>query len=357
MKVLFKRFRLYFIVLLSLSICFISISIIPTSYDLITPATLSNVGEVFDFKSDDVLYSEEDVNIYSVSVYEYYNVSVLTYIFAKLNRFSILEKHNNYVNTSYEYNLSSGTIQKNVSLTNSLVAGYKKAGKTIDTEFKGFIIHSIYGDGAKYFQIGDIITEVEGIEAKDEDNLYPGNILLTKYGYATQGKYSYTNLSLDDTYLFKVIRKGNFITVEAKCFMYNYADISYPILGISYYPYYLINSGTNPSYQIFQPDTTGPSAGLMQSLFVYETLSGEHLSKGIKVCGTGTVTIDGIAGEIGGIKAKIMAASANRVDIFLCPEENYVEAKEQYDKLKTKMKLVMVTSLDDCINALRNYGE
>lgn len=356
MKILFKRYKFNFILLLVLSLTFITLSVIPTNYDLITPATLSNVGEVFDFYDGDEKINENDVNIYSVSVYEYYNVSCLTYIFAKMNKFSILEKHNNYVNTSYEYGISSGSIQKNVSLTNSLLAGYSKAGKSIDATFKGFIIHSIYGDGDKYFEIGDVITEVEGIEAKDETSLYPGNILLSLYGYVTEGIYSYTNLNLEDSYSFKVLRKGVEIEIDAKCFMYTYEDLSYPMLGISYYPYYVINSGSNPSYQIFSPDTTGPSAGLMQSLFVYETLSGDSLSKNIKVCGTGTVTIDGIAGEIGGIKAKIMAASANKADIFLCPSENYAEAKEQYDKLNTKMKLVEVTCLDDCINALREFG-
>ena len=107
----------------------------------------------------------------------------------------------------------------------------------------------------------------------------------------------------------------------------------------------------------------------MQSFYVYELLTGGKLSKGLKIVGTGTVDEFGNAGAIGGIYQKVIAANLNKADIFFVPvssmdydvyskEENYLEAYESYQALgKTKMKLVVVSSLNDIINYLTDLKE
>ena len=52
-----------------------------------------------------------------------------------------------------------------------------------------------------------------------------------------------------------------------------------------------------------------------------------------------------------------MAAVLDNADIFFVPQENYSEAKEEYDKHQTDMLLVNVTSLDDVINFLKDFKE
>ena len=66
----------------------------------------------------------------------------------------------------------------------------------------------------------------------------------------------------------------------------------------------------------------GPSAGLVFSLAVYDTLTPGPLTEGRNVAGTGTIAADGSVGSIGGIQQKIVAAADSGADIFLVPPDN-----------------------------------
>ncbi len=66
----------------------------------------------------------------------------------------------------------------------------------------------------------------------------------------------------------------------------------------------------------------GPSAGLMMSLAIYDTLTPGSLTDGFDVAGTGTITPAGEVGPIGGIQQKIAAARDAGADLFLVPADN-----------------------------------
>lgn len=349
MKKFFKKFKFLIISALVVPMIFIILGVVPTGYDLYVPATVDDIKEVYEFDN----YDNSNVNVYSVSILCYYKISVLTLIEAKMNPFAVLDEHNDFVNTSINYQYSSGTIQKNVSLTNALIAGFKKSEKDINYKFHGDIIHSIYGQTQSPFKIGDIIIECEGYEIKEDLNVTQA--LVKKFGTKKQadGNY-YVNLNLNDKYEFKVLRNREEVTIEASTFLYEVDNIKIPILGISTYPYYTVLS-SSIKYHITAPSSFGPSAGLMQSLYIYDVLSNSSLTKNLKIVGTGTVDVNGNAGAIGGIKAKVVAAYLSGADIFFVPSANYEEALEMHDKLNIKMKLVEVKNLDDAINYLKKY--
>lgn len=346
---LLKKFKLLIIISSIISILFIAISIIPTNYDLTVPATLADIDESYDFED----INTEDVNVSSVSVYSYYNISVLNYLQSLINPYTVLDKHNKYVNTSLEYASSSGTIQKNVALDNSLIAGYRAANVEINAKFKGYIVHSIFGLEESEIKLGDIIVKCEGIELTESVTI--NRVLAQKYGtYEQDGNY-YVNIELEKLYNFTVLRSGETLDINVKAFKYEIEEDSFPSLGFNYYEKYDIsNVGTKIQYKIYAPDSFGPSAGLMQALFIYDSLTGEKLTKDLHVVGTGTVDCYGNAGSIGGIKAKIMAAVLDKADIFFVPTANYEDALEQYNKHNTDMELVRVTCLQDCIDYLKN---
>ena len=106
-------------------------------------------------------------------------------------------------------------------------------------------------------------------------------------------------------------------------------------------------------------DTGGPSAGLMMTLEIVAQLTGEDLSKGYQIAGTGTIAADGTVGQIGGIQYKLMAADREKADYFLVPYvesgdySNWKEAEETVKKLDLKPKLVKVSSLQDAIDFLK----
>jgi len=66
----------------------------------------------------------------------------------------------------------------------------------------------------------------------------------------------------------------------------------------------------------------GPSAGLMMSLAIFDTLTPGSMTDGADIAGTGTITPTGEVGPIGGIQQKIAAARDAGAELFFVPADN-----------------------------------
>ena len=93
----------------------------------------------------------------------------------------------------------------------------------------------------------------------------------------------------------------------------------------------------------------GPSAGLMFSLAVVDKLTTGELAGSNFVAGTGTISMDGKVGQIGGITHKMVAAHAAGATIFLVPAKNCYEASSDNP---SGMRLVKVETLSQAVDAL-----
>ena len=65
---------------------------------------------------------------------------------------------------------------------------------------------------------------------------------------------------------------------------------------------------------------------------IYNQITDNDITNGLKIMGTGTISKDGKVGEIGGVKYKLLGAVKNKADVFICPKENYEEAKKVRDE-------------------------
>jgi len=74
------------------------------------------------------------------------------------------------------------------------------------------------------------------------------------------------------------------------------------------------------------PAIGGPSAGLMFSLGIYDTLTPGSLTGGATIAGTGTMDAAGNVGPIGGIQQKIVGARDAGAELFMVPPDNCAEA-------------------------------
>ncbi|WP_453997150.1 SepM family pheromone-processing serine protease [Bacillus nitroreducens] len=117
---------------------------------------------------------------------------------------------------------------------------------------------------------------------------------------------------------------------------------------------------TDPKVEIDTEKIGGPSAGLMFTLEIYNQLTEQDLTHGLRIAGTGTINIDGQVGPIGGIGQKIVAAENSDVDIFFAPNENgavdsdYQQALATAKDIKSDMKIVPVDTFEDALHFLEN---
>jgi Lon-like protease len=103
-------------------------------------------------------------------------------------------------------------------------------------------------------------------------------------------------------------------------------------------------------------DIGGPSAGLIFSLGVYDTLTPGSLTGGTDIAGTGTITGNGRVGPIGGIQQKIVAAADAGAKVFLVPPDNCDSALNA-DVTKDEIKLVKAPTLHSAVTSLESYAK
>ena len=98
----------------------------------------------------------------------------------------------------------------------------------------------------------------------------------------------------------------------------------------------------------------GPSAGLIMSLAVYDTLTPGSLTGGGRVAGTGTIDQEGNVGPIGGVQQKIAGARDTGTELFLVPAENCdgVRGVDPGD-----MRLARVATLTEALDAITAWAE
>lgn len=99
---------------------------------------------------------------------------------------------------------------------------------------------------------------------------------------------------------------------------------------------------------------SGPSGGLITALAIYNQITSYDITNGYKVMGTGTIDKEGIVGEIGGVKYKLIGAVNKKADIFICPKENYEEALKVKKENNYDITIISAHTFDDAIASLYN---
>jgi PDZ domain-containing protein len=93
----------------------------------------------------------------------------------------------------------------------------------------------------------------------------------------------------------------------------------------------------------------GPSAGLAFTLEVMEKL-GRNVTHGYNVAATGTISIDGSVGPIGGVVQKTWGVRDAGADVFLVPAGQ--NANDARHNAGPNLKIIPVTSLKQALRAL-----
>ena len=213
---------------------------------------------------------------------------------------------------------------------NAIIVAFDKAGLDYEVTNRKVNIIYIYEEADTDLKIGDIITEINGIEINSKEE-------------------ALNTIKESDELSIKVINDGVEYTRYA-----NKVDIGgEDLIGIMVSE----TKDVTPSKEVsinFKESESGPSGGFMMSLSIYDYLTSEDLTKGLKIVGTGTIDEFGNVGVIGGIGHKIKAAVKEDADIFFAPSANYAEALEVVTEENLDITLVEVSHIDDAIEYLNN---
>jgi len=221
------------------------------------------------------------------------------------------------------------------SETTAIAVGLRLAGYPSALVGKGVQVDAILpGSHANgVLKVGDVIIGLNGKPIQVTNDLINGIQAQT---------------SLDPVHL-ELIRAGEKLSLAIPL-MPPAAAGGKPMLGVqietagfTYHPPFPVSIETNKI-------SGGPSAGLIFTLAVYNSLIPQDLTGGHRIAGTGTINLDGSVGPIGGVRQKIFSAEAVGAEYFLCPVENYADAVS----VATRIKVVEVATVQQAIDFLRS---
>lgn len=218
----------------------------------------------------------------------------------------------------------------------AILYAYQKAGKEV--KITGEKMYITYLNPAIDWQlkVGDELLKADDITLKSKDDLT--NIIQTK--------------EVGELISLTVKRDGKEKTVRASVRQ----ESGEKVLGIIIS--FLREVKTEPEVTLnFSKSESGPSAGFMTALTIYQALIDQDLTNGLKIVGTGTIDANGNIGSIGGVTYKLMGAEKANADIFFVPEgDNYQEAKKLKEERNYKIKLVKVKTFDDALQYLKKQN-
>jgi len=100
-------------------------------------------------------------------------------------------------------------------------------------------------------------------------------------------------------------------------------------------------------------DVGGPSAGLAFTLAILDVLTPGELTGGHRVAATGTMSLDGSVGPVGGGAQKGIAVRDAGYEVFLVPSD---ELEEVQEAVGDDVQVIAVDSLDEALDALDALG-
>jgi PDZ domain-containing protein len=184
-------------------------------------------------------------------------------------------------------------------------------------------------DAARVFQQGDTLTAVNGIPVSGV-----ADIAAILEALAPGDRLSVT-----------VLRDGETLDLEVEL-AEREEEPGVPMIGV------LVGELTEPPFPISirAGDVGGPSAGMMHTLAIIDTLTEGELTRGHVIAGTGTIALDGTVGPIGGIRQKVVAAEAAGAEFILVPERNYQSALTAE---RESIEIIPIKTIEDAVEFLQ----
>ncbi len=320
-KKFIKKNYVYLIILLVTGFIFY----FPLPYYIDAPGGLIDVSERLEV--EDGYKINGTLNLAYISEFK---ANIPTIIYALFNKDWEIVKKEEVVadNETIEENDYRNHLLLEEANQNAIMVAFDKANLEYEVNNRKVNIIYVYEEADTDLKIGDQIVEINGVKINSKEE-------------------ALNEISKSDIIKFKVINNGVIYERYANKVMID----GNKLVGVMVCE----TKEVIPSKEVninFKKSESGPSGGFMMSLSIYDLLTEEDLTKGLKIVGTGTIDEFGNVGVIGGVSHKIKAAVKEKADIFFVPTENYEESRKTVLEDNLDIELVEVKHIDDAIEYL-----
>ncbi len=301
------------------------------------PYTIASPGKLINIKDKIKVDSSNQISgSYNMTYVETRKVTIPTLLISYFNKSWDVYKTTDFIGdtiSNHENDLR-GKITLKESNDNAILNAFNEAGLEVKVKGEKVYVVYIHDNNKTDLKIGDEIISLDGVKIESASHLSKlANI------YESGDKVN-----------FDVISDGK----KYKRYAYVYTINDKKVFGI----YVALNKDLEYTPKVefnFKLNEFGSSAGLIETLYIYDSLIEKDLSNGLTIAGTGSINANGDVIEIDGIKYKLEGAVKDKADLFFVPKDNYEEAKKIKDEKKYSIDIIPVSTFDDAIYYLYNY--
>jgi PDZ domain-containing protein len=275
---------------------------------------------------------------------------------------------------------TEGEIDMSTAQQAATVVALSHLGYNVPVVARGALVYGILpgSPAASFLQVGDVISKVNGskvrtylsLETKLE-GLTPGATIHLVVSAYPAGKSRTVTSRLG---VFRIQGSGDNATLA--CFsegegtrfeIWQHATVAggkpHPIACLGIYPQgsggpavdgtaFMVGS-LPVKVDLSSEGIVGPSAGLAFTLGLMQELDPADLTGGRKVAATGTMSMDGTVGDVGGVAQKTIAVRAAGANVFFVPPQEYSVAKAHAGP---HLKVYAVRTIAQAIRVLESLG-
>jgi Lon-like protease len=373
-----RRGRILGIAGIVLALAVIIASLISVPYYALTPGSAQDVGPFIGVPAAVNHDHPGSVDLVDVEVTP---MRLIDWLWFKLqsNATIISSQEVQGLETNAQYS-TEGVLDMQDAQQAAEVVALKQLGYDITVTPNGVLLYALDpGSPAdEHLLVGDVITSVGTTNITSPEaltnvlgRLPPGQKILVGYRSYPTGSPQHATLNMGVWRL-----QGTATTGQLDC-VPTTVHSPYPIaklvevdggleLGDAQHPGHAVACigalDAEPSYAISKlpfelnlnsEGIVGPSAGLAFTLGIMQKLDAANLTNGLQVAATGTMSVTGAVGAIGGIQQKTIAVRSAGASVFLVPPANYPIAKKYAG---TALKVYAVSSISQALAVLKTLG-
>jgi PDZ domain-containing protein len=338
-------------------------SFVPVSYDAITPGSASNVNSMIGVPSAHAHQHRGGVLLVDVNLVQ--SLRAIQYAFFWLNNDNQLvpsgELTGSATATQYQ---EQGVIDMATAREAATVVALQTAGYRVSAAPNGVVNYQpLAGSpGATALKVGDVITAIDDRSTLSFQALdaavaarAPGERVTLDVHFFGAKTSRQVKLRLGE------LRGSSSSAASGTCVPFGSTrggvallERGRPISCIGLYFDQLYKTVNLPfSVNLNSEGIIGPSAGLAFTLGLLQKLDPLDLTGGHLVAATGTMSVNGQVGDVGGVAQKTVAVRNAGAVLFLVPPQEYAVAKAHAG---TRLKVVAVSTIGQAIAALKRIG-
>jgi len=315
---------------------------IPTPYVALVPGSARTTEDLVDVSGLDVFPSDGEVLFTTVRLKSRPNIWEYLWLTSDDDANVVPEElifGNRTPAENREANLQAMTDSKEVAVSVALAElGYEAVAPT------GVFVADVVVDSAAdgVLDRGDVLLAVDGVK------------ILTDVDLVDELR----NRSAGDTVVFTLQRHTSADTEELELVLGGRADEpEVGFLGVQ--PQTRIEMNTDLPFEvdIDSGAVGGPSAGLAFTLAILDQLTEGELTGGTEIAVTGTMSIDGTVGSVGGVPQKAAAVRELGIEIFIVPRAlGEVILAEVEQRAGDELRIIPVDDLEEALAVLDGLG-